>query len=145
MRDVNQETITGTLSWYKILLLCDSILHVQKQRLHVRRKNSLSKFLEQSHKPKVIYTDNSMEFGTSCEDLAWKHRTSTAHRSETNGIAERAVRRVKEGTSAELLPSGLDARWWADFMVCYCYLRNVQELLTDGKRLFERRFGEWII
>ena len=29
--------------------------------------------------------------------------TSTPHRSETNGIAERAVRRVKEGTSAVLL------------------------------------------
>ena len=30
----------------------------------------------------------------------------TPHRSETNGIAERAVRRVKEGTSAVLLQSG---------------------------------------
>ena len=29
--------------------------------------------------------------------------TSTPHRSETNGIAERAVRRVKEGTSSVLL------------------------------------------
>ena len=33
---------------------------------------------------------------------------STPHRSETNGIAERAVRRIKEGTSAVLLQSGLD-------------------------------------
>ena len=33
----------------------------------------------------------------TCEDLSWNHRTSTPHRSETNGIAERAVRRVKEG------------------------------------------------
>ena len=38
------------------------------------------------------------------------------HRSETNGIAERAVRRVKEGTSAVLLQSGLDEKWWSD---CY--------------------------
>ena len=33
---------------------------------------------------------------------------STPHRSETNGIAERAVRIVKEGTSAVLLQSGLN-------------------------------------
>ena len=39
----------------------------------------------------------------ACGDLSWNHCTSTPHRSETNGIAERAVRRVKEGTSAVLL------------------------------------------
>ena len=42
----------------------------------------------------------------ACEDLSWNHCTSTPHRSETNGIAERAVRGVKEGTSAVLLQSG---------------------------------------
>ena len=64
---------------------------------------SLRRFLEPSQKPKVIYTDNSLEFGKFCEELSWNHRTSTPHRSETNGIAERAVRRVKEGTSTVLL------------------------------------------
>ena len=64
---------------------------------------SSSKFLEPSHEPKVENTDNSMEFGKACEDLSWNHRTSTPHRSETNGTAGRAVRRVKEGTSAVLL------------------------------------------
>ena len=103
---------------------------------------TLSKFLEQSHKPKVVYTDNSNEFGKACEDLSWNHRTSTPHRSETNGIAERAVRRVKEGTSAVLLQSGLDERWWADSMECYCHLRNVQDLQADGKTPNGRRFEE---
>ena len=27
-------------------------------------------------------------------------------------------------------------------MECYCQLRNIQDLLSDGKTLFERRFGE---
>ena len=27
-------------------------------------------------------------------------------------------------------------------MECYCYLRNVQDLLAEGKTLYERRFGE---
>ena len=26
-------------------------------------------------------------------------------------------------------------------MECYCYLRNIQDLLSDGKTLYERRFG----
>ena len=42
-------------------------------------------------------------------------------------IAERAVRRVKEGTSAVLLQSGLNESWWADSMECYTYLRNVTD------------------
>ena len=96
-------------------------------------QRSLQKFLEPDRKPRVIYTDNSSEFGTACEDLSWNHCTSTPHRSETNGIAERAVRRVKEGTSAVLLQSGLNENWWADSMECYTYLRNVTDLLSDGK------------
>ena len=64
------------------------------------------------------------------------------HRSKTDGIVERAVRRIQEGTSAVLLQSGLDERWWSDSMECYCYLRNVQDLLADGKTPYERRFEE---
>ena len=68
-----------------------------KTKTSQETQRSLQKFLEPERKPKVIYTDNSLEFGKACEDLSWNHCTSTPHRSETNGIAERAVRRVKEG------------------------------------------------
>ena len=102
-----------------------------KQTLLRKHKRSLQKFLEPDRNPKVIYTDNSLEFGKACEDLSWNHCTSTPHRSETNGIAERAVRRVKEGTSAVLLQSGLDEKWWE----CYTYLRNIQDLLYLMERL----------
>ena len=40
---------------------------------------------------------------------------------------------MKEGTSAVLLQSGLDGKWWADSMGCFTYLRNIQDLLSDGK------------
>ena len=105
-------------------------------------ERSLQKFLEQDRNPKVIDTDNSLEFGTACEDLSLNHCTSTPHRSETTGIAERAVRRVKDGTSAVLLQSGLNESWWADSMECYTFLPNVQDLLSDGKTPYERRFGQ---
>ena len=48
------------------------------------------------------------------------------HRSETKRIAERAVRRIKEGTSAVLLQSGLDGKMVGGF---------------HGKTPYERRFG----
>ena len=106
-------------------------------------EKSLRKFPEPSQKQRVIYTDNSLKYIKSCEDLSWNHRTSTPHCSETNGIAERAVRRTKEGTSAVLSQSGWEEKWWADSsMECYCNLRNVQDLLADGKTPHERRFGE---
>ena len=102
----------------------------------------MQKFLEPKRKPKANYTENTLEFGKACEDLSWNHCTSTPHRSETTGIAESAVRRVKEGTSAVLLQSGLDESWWADSMECCTYLQNIQDLLSDGKTPYERRFGK---
>ena len=42
------------------------------------------------------------------------------HRSETNGTAKRAVRRIKEETSSVLLQSGLD-EWWAESVECYFF------------------------
>ena len=48
---------------------------------------------------------------------------------------------MKEGTSAVLWQSGLENEGWADSMECYCYLRNIQDLLSDVKTPHERRFG----
>ena len=112
-----------------------------KTKTSQKTHKSLRKFLEPTRTPKVIYTDNSLEFDKSCEEVSWNHCTSTPHRLETNGIAERAVRRMKEWTSAVLLQSGLDKEWWADSMECYCYLRNIQDLSSDRKTPHERRFG----
>ena len=40
-----------------------------------------------------------------------------------------------------LLLSGPDIEWLADSMECQCSVRNVQDLVSDGKTLQERRFG----
>ena len=101
-----------------------------KNKTSKETQRSLQKFLEPERKPKVIYTDNSLEFGKACEDFSWNHCMS------------RAVRRVKEGTSAVLLQSGLNESWWADSMECSTYLRNVTDLVSDGKTPYERRFGK---
>ena len=49
---------------------------------------------------KVIYTDNSLECGKSCEEIILESLYVKRHTDQkTNGIAESAVRRVKEVTS----------------------------------------------
>ena len=48
---------------------------------------------------------------------------------------------MKEGTSAVLLQSRLGNEWWAASMECYCYLRNIQDLLSDGTTPYKRRVG----
>ena len=58
-------------------------------------QKSLQKFLEPTGKPEVIFTHKSLEFGKACEDLSWNNCTSTPHRSETNGIAERSSTQSK--------------------------------------------------
>ena len=66
-----------------------------------------------------------------------RHHTDRKHM----GLLK-AVRRVKEGTSAVLLQSGLDEKCWADSMEWYTFLRNVTDLFAVGKTPNERCFGE---
>ena len=132
--------------WYTVVVQDLATQRIQaypcKTKTSQETQRSLQKFLAPDRNPKVIYTDNSLEFGKACEDLSWNHCTSTLHKSETNGIAERAVRRVKEGTFAVLLQSCLNESWWADSMECYTYLRNVTDPLSDGKTPYEICFGQ---
>ena len=58
-----------------------------------------------------IYTDN----------LNWYHDTATRYRSATNGIAQRAFRRVTEGTVSVLAQSGLTDAWRSDAMKCHSF------------------------
>ena len=94
------------------------------------------------HMPKHVYVDNAPEFIKAMEELRWNHDTSAPHRPETNGVAERAVRRVKEGTSATLLQSGLTEEWWQEAMDCYCFLRCIHDKLQGDQTAFEKRFEQ---
>ena len=77
-----------------------------KNKTSQETQRSLQKFLEPDRNPIVVYAENLLGLGKTCEDLSWNHCTSTPHSTETRGIAGRAVRRVEEGTSAVLLQSG---------------------------------------
>ena len=139
---VNLETIIDMQSWCRTWPPNGSSRTRAEQKLHRKPRRACKSSWNPKGNLKSFTLTIPWNFGKACEDLSWNHCTSTPHRSETNGISERAVRRVKEGTSAVLLQSGLNENWWADSMECYTYLRNVQDLLSDGKTPYERRFGQ---
>ena len=53
-----------------------------KTKTSQETQRSLPKFLELDRKPKVIYTDNSLEFGEACEDLSWKSLYVNKHHTD---------------------------------------------------------------
>ena len=118
MRDVNQETITGTLSWYKILPLDGFSLIRVKRRRHMRQREVCQNSWSRRTNPKLFTPTTRWNLG--------KHFNTSDPRQ----------------LSAILLQSGLDERWWSDSLERYCSLRNVQDLLADGKTPYERRFAE---
>ena len=99
---------------------------------------AFQRFLGPQVKPKHVYTDGSNEFEKALKDFDILCDTATPYRAETNGIAERAVRRVKERTSCTLVQSGLSGEWWREASNTYCFLRNVTEAVACGKTAYER-------
>ena len=63
-------------------------------------------------------------------EVLWNHRTSTAHRSKTNDIAETLVPRVKKNVSgiAESVGQILQNT------IAICEMSKSIDLLTDGKK-----------
>ena len=64
-----------------------------KNKIAQETMTNLQKFLPPDQKPGMINTETSLEFIRACEDFCWNHDKSTPCRSETNEIAESAVRR----------------------------------------------------
>ena len=141
MKKVNRATIIDIPWWYKTWQPSGYSLARAKQKLPRRPRRTLCSSWSRRGNQKSFYTDISLEFGNYCEEFSWNHCTSTPQRSETNAIAARAVRGVKEGTSAVLLQSGVGNEGWADSKECCCYLRNIPDKLSDGKTPYERLFG----
>ena len=99
-----------------------------------------------------MYTDSAPEFKRALEDLDIENDQSTLHRHEANAVIERSVRKVRERTSSALVQSGFNDVWWPWAMSCYCFLKNVFDILgaksatetalaRKPETAWERRFG----
>ena len=72
------------------------------------------------NKIKEIYTDNTLEIIKAVKELKLHHETSTPYRSTANSKAERAIRKVLEGTRTVLEQSGFSSRWWPKAAEHFC-------------------------
>ena len=72
-------------------------------------QRSLQKFLEPNRKPKVIYTDNSLEFRKACEDVSWNQCTSAVKN-------KRCVLTYARQTSEATLQVHVGSDWVGDLL-----------------------------
>ena len=79
--------------------------------------------------------------GQTTKDLKSPHGVSQAHKKQSNGIVERAVRRMEEGTSCGIIQSGLCRFWWAYAKRCYCYSRCFNDRTKLGGTSYTNMFG----
>ena len=96
VKKVNHVTFIDTLLWCKTWPPNGSSRIRAKQKLLRKHKGACHSSWSQIGNLKSFTLTIPWNFGKACEDLSWNHCTSTPHRSETNAIAERAVRRIKE-------------------------------------------------
>ena len=69
--------------------------------------------------------DNAGELIKAAKSLGWLIESSTPHRSTSNAIAERAVRRVLDGARTLQFHGGMPRIWWPYAAKHYCWLHNV--------------------
>ena len=120
-----------------------AILSVQNQSLLRRRKRVYESSSSRYKSHKLYFRSIHWNLENLVKIYPGITALQTLHQSETNGIAETGVRRVNEGSSAVLLLIKIGWKMVGCFLMkCYCHLRNVEDLLAEGKTPCERRFGE---
>ena len=63
-------------------------------------------------KIQAFYCDNAHELIGAARKRGWRCATATTGIPPTNGLAERMVRRGKEGGRCNVVQSGLHGKWW---------------------------------
>ena len=81
---------------------------------------SFKHFVGPKDKVGTCYTDNAPELKAACLALGWRNPTSTPGVHETNGLAERVNRKVRDGTRASLKQAGLIPSWWVTAIIFFC-------------------------
>jgi len=86
---------------------------------------------------KSLYADNAKELHKAAKKLGWGFPTATPGQPKTNGLAERTVRRVKEGGRANVIQGGFEPTWWPYACAHHCFARNIK--VVDGDSSYNKR------
>ena len=140
VKKVARGTIIDMPWWYKTWQHSGYNYTRVKQKIPRRHIGNVMKFLEPTRKPKVIYTDTSLEFGKFCEELSWNHCTSTQIRNKMGLLKEQCA----ESRTGHLLYC-YSPTWmkncglilWNATVICETFKTS----LADGKTPYERRSG----
>ena len=89
---------------------------------------------------KQVYTDNSPELIATVAAMRILNPTAVQGRPQTNGVAERAVREVMEGTRCALLQAGMPPGLWPYAMRHFSTAYNLL-VDEDGSSPWLRRHG----
>ena len=82
--------------------------HPAPQKTKAETKLAFQRFAGPRGKIDLLYSDGAPELEAAATELGWLHDTCTPDRKQTNGVAERVVRRVLEGARTALYQSGLE-------------------------------------
>ena len=122
-RECVQDLVTQWIQSYP----CESKASREKAR-------SLQKFFDSTTCPKLIYTNNTLKLGKTCEDLQWNHCTSTATQKGQSAGWKKAPQRYFR-----------DLGWMKnDALIPWIVtvIRSTLKTLSDGRTPYERHSGE---
>ena len=89
-----------------------------------------------------FYTDSARELALAGGELGWRHEAATPYIPHTNGVAERNVRRIIEGTRLTLTASGLSHQWWPEASRAFCAFYNFSHRAKNNLTPHEIRNAE---
>ena len=79
-----------------------------------------------------LYIDGALDIVKAGKNLRTCYDTSTPDRSVANGLSEREMKNVLEGTRTLLERSGLPASYWPYASRCFCHHANIRMVEGDG-------------
>ena len=88
---------------------------------------------------KLMHSDPAPELRAAIGSLEIAFETAPVGVKGANGIAERMVRTVVEGSRTLLENAGLPLVYWPYAMRCFCLLYNVTHTFSDGTTPWTRR------
>ena len=89
---------------------------------------------------KRAWSDNSPELIAAFHETGVTHDTSTQGRPQSNGRAERLVRRCMDGARTLSLQAGLPPCFWPSSMRAYCFAQNID--ILGGDSAWNKRHGD---